>query len=140
MATFVKQTATEALSAMQPMPSIDPVESWSYKNTAIAAQTLCLAAVSHGLGTCMMEGYDVRRTRRILRIPERYGVPLMVCMGYDYEEEEEGKRTPRLEEGEVVFGDVFGGALDLGDDGGESGNEELGDIELSDDTLGKSVI
>jgi len=120
MSTWFKKTATNALSAMQPMPTIDSVESWSYKNTAIMAQTLVLAAVSHGLGTCMMEGYDVRRTRQILRIPDRYAVPLMVVMGYEYDEGREGaihevKKTPRLKKQEVMFGDVFGEALDLWD-------------------------
>ena len=104
------------------MPTIDSVEAWIYKNTVIMAQTLVLAAVSHGLETCMMEGYDVRRTKNILRIPDRYGVPLMVVMGYEYESElEQVKETPRLKEEEVVFGEEFGKRLDLWNDNDSEG-------------------
>jgi len=142
MATWMKQTATEALSAVQPMPTIDSVEAWSFKNAGLMAQTLVLAAVSHGIGTCVMEGYDVRRARRILRIPERYGVPLMVVMGYDYEEGrgEEVKRTPRLEEREVVFGDVFGEALDWGEEEEDDGGESSSSGKMPADTPDKTVI
>ena len=83
---------------------------------------------SHNLRTCMMEGYDARRVKEILR-PDRYGVPLMVATGYEYGRElpvhhvdedddeliEDGdgvsdmqQRTPRLEMNELFFGDTFG--------------------------------
>uniref|UniRef100_A0A7S4SZV1 Nitroreductase domain-containing protein n=2 Tax=Ditylum brightwellii TaxID=49249 RepID=A0A7S4SZV1_9STRA len=116
-ATFLKQMATDMLSPVQPMPSIEPVEAWSYKNAALVAQTYTLAATSHGLATCMMEGFDTRRAKEILRVPDRYGVPLMVATGYEYEGGDgwsgETKRTPRLEMEEVFFGDTFGESLDL---------------------------
>ena len=90
------------------MPEIDPVQSWSYKNTGLVAQTFVYAAESHGLATTMMEGFDPRRTREILRIPDRYAVPLMVATGYEYEEEQTQGMTPRLDLSEIVFSDTFG--------------------------------
>lgn len=131
-ATLLKQLATDALSPIQPMPSIEAVESWSYKNASLSAMMYTLAAHSHGLGTCMMEGYDVRRAREVLRVPERYGMPIMVATGYEYEDENgkgEGemmKRTPRLDMEEVFFGDTFGGELDLlkEEDGGEEDGKD----------------
>lgn len=133
-ATLFKQLATSALSPVQPMPSIESVESWSYKNAALSAMLYTLAAHSHGLGTCMMEGYDVRRAREVLRVPDRYAMPLMVATGHAYKEEpkEDGTggydedkmpKTPRLEMEEMFFGDTFGASLDdvlncsQGDDG-----------------------
>jgi nitroreductase len=107
-ATLVKQLTTDFLSDSQPMPQIDPIQSWSYKNTALAVQTYVLAASSHGLGTSLMEGYDARRVKEILRIPDRYALPMMVGTGYDYEENGDSKLTPRLELEEMVFGDSFG--------------------------------
>ena len=80
VATFMKQTATHIMSPIQPMPSIDSVQSWSFKNTSLVAQTFVLAATSHGFATCLMEGYDDRRVKEILRIPDRYGVPLICCL------------------------------------------------------------
>ena len=137
LSTFLKQTFTNALSPTQPMPTMENVESWSYKNAGITAQLYTMAATSHGLSTCMMEGYDSRRVKEILRIPDRYGVPLMVATGYDYDSEpvvhadtndyellesngdesdmqqQQQKRTARLEMNELFFGETFGERLDL---------------------------
>ncbi len=107
-ATMIKGIATQFLSAVQPMPDVEPVQAWSYKNTGILAQSFVLAAESHNLATAMMEGFDPRRVKDILRIPDRYAVPLMVATGYEYEGEPEMALTPRLEISEVVFADTFG--------------------------------
>ena len=132
LSTMLKKTFTDILSPVQPMPTMEDVESWSYKNVGIAAQMYTLAATAHGLSTCMMEGYDARRLKEILRIPERYGAPLVVATGYEYdappvvhelgEEQDEveetsiRRRTPRLDLSDVFFGDTFGAPLDLLDD------------------------
>lgn len=132
LSTFLKQTFADALSPVQPMPTMENTQAWSYKNAGILAQTYTMAATAHGLSTCMMEGYDARRVKEILRIPPRYGVPLMVATGYDYgveqpvlhadleEDDDDGdhalkieKRTARLEMDELYFGDTFGEPLDL---------------------------
>ena len=122
VATMMKQFATDIMSPVQPMPSIDSVKSWSYKNTSLVAQTFVLAATSHGLATCFMEGFDDRRVKELLRIPDRYGVPLMCCVGYEYEDVDdkngkrlEEKKTPRLNCDEIFFGDTFGSELILED-------------------------
>jgi nitroreductase len=108
-ATMIKNVATHVLSAVQPMPDIEPVQAWAYKNTSLLAQTFVYAAESHNLATAMMEGFDPRRTKEILNIPDRYAVPLMVATGYEYEEEQvEELRTLRLDASEVVFQDTFG--------------------------------
>lgn len=127
VATLLKQVATDLMSPIQPMPSIDSIKSWSFKNTSLMAQTFVLAATSHGLATCLMEGYDDRRVKEVLHIPDRYGVPLMCCVGYEYEEEEvSNKRTPRLDLNEVVFGDSFGNKLELEEeDEGDNGTNEI---------------
>lgn len=52
---------------------------------------LLLAATSHGLATCPMEGFDMRRMRKALRIPLRYSVPIVVCIGYPSEEQRDFK-------------------------------------------------
>ncbi len=108
-ATMIKNVATNVLSAVQPMPDIEPVQAWAYKNTSMLAQTFVYAAESHDLATAMMEGFDPRRTKEILNIPDRYAVPLIVAAGYEYDEEQPVvERTPRLETSEVVFRDSFG--------------------------------
>jgi hypothetical protein len=60
----------------------------------------------------MMEGFDGRRVQEVLRIPDRYAIPLIVATGYEYEDPETfQEKTPRLDLSEVVFGDTFGEAL-----------------------------
>jgi nitroreductase len=55
-----------------------------------------------------MEGFDARRMKEILRIPDRYAVCACVATGYEYEEETPPEPTPRLPLEDVVFGDRFG--------------------------------
>ena len=137
IATIMKQIATDVMSPVQPMPSIDNVKSWSYKNTSLVAQTFVLAATSHGLDTCLMEGFDDRRVKDVLRIPDRYGVPLVCCVGYEYKKSDsenddqiEKKRTPRLNPNEVFFGDTFGSELILDDSNDTKTNEDDDDAAV----------
>jgi nitroreductase len=120
-ATLIKGIATGILSSVQAMPDIEPVQAWAYKNTSLLAQTFVYAAESYDLSTTMMEGFDPRRTKEILRIPDRYAVPLIVATGYEYEEEPEMERTPRLNVSEVVFQDSFGNGWIPGAEGDEEG-------------------
>ena len=71
LANSFKDIFTTALSPLQPMPSVNSLEAWSYKNTALAAAWYMMAATSHGLHTCPMEGFDGRRIQASLRIPSR---------------------------------------------------------------------
>lgn len=127
-ALALKQAATSLLSRGsmflashtngygQPMPTIEPVQAWTYKNTALMVQTYVLAATSHELATCIMEGYDGRRVKEVLRIPDRYDIPMAVATGYDYDchhnehdvdERNQVQRTVRLPLQEVCFHDSF---------------------------------
>lgn len=40
---------------------VGSAEAWSFKNTALAAQTFILSCAAHGLATAPMEGFDARR-------------------------------------------------------------------------------
>ncbi len=107
-ATLLKNVSTNLLANVQAMPVVEPVQAWGYKNTALLAQTLVYAAASHDLATCLMEGYDGRKVQDILRIPDRYAVPLLVAVGYEYEDPKDFESTPRLPLEEVVFQNTFG--------------------------------
>lgn len=115
-ATLLKQLSTSFLSStVRQMPGIEPIQAWSYKNTALAVQSYMLAATSHDLATAVMEGYDPRRCKEILRIPDRYDIPMVVATGYEYEEAEEQSDplTPRFDLNEIVFDNTFGSSLAL---------------------------
>ncbi len=48
----------------------------------IAAEHFCLQAVACGLGTCMLGWFDERRIRRLLGIPRRKRIGLVIAFGY----------------------------------------------------------
>jgi nitroreductase len=97
------------VSHLAPTPTLPSVESWSFKSTALAAQTLLLAATAHRLSSTPMEGFDQRRVRAALRIPDRYSVPLVIALGYAKPVEQGGgaNRTARYPVSQVVKRDSF---------------------------------
>jgi nitroreductase len=48
VANVLNQSVTAALSPLRAMPTLSSTEAWSFKQTAIAAQTFMLAATAHG--------------------------------------------------------------------------------------------
>jgi nitroreductase len=109
----LKQATTHVLSKMQPMPTLEPVQAWTYKSTALTAQAFVLAATSHDLATCNMEGYDGRRVKELLRIPDPCEISIAVAIGYDYDTTQVPLQTPRLQLEEVCFMDSSGVPLML---------------------------
>jgi len=61
----------------------------------IAGEHLVLQAQELGLGTCWIGWFNIRRARKILKIPRRYKIVSMMTMGY-YEKKpsRERKRKP----------------------------------------------
>lgn len=114
LATWLKQTASTVVGEKLhiPVPTIEPMQSWSTKQTALAIQSYLLAATSHDLATCAMEGFHATTMKEILRIPDRYTIPVVVATGYEYEPERQQRMqcapAPRLPLHELVFENVFG--------------------------------
>lgn len=52
-----------------------------HKTCALAAQTFMLAMAAEGYDTCAMEGLDGRRVKRILKLPRRAEVNMIVSCG-----------------------------------------------------------
>lgn len=110
------------------VPSLSSSETWSSKNTMLVAMTYLLGCTSRELTTCPMEGFNAGGIRKVLGIPRRYSIPLIVSTGIPYVGEEEGKddvglvhgscddknelTTKRYRFEEVVFSDEsFGKAM-----------------------------
>ena len=53
------------------------VELWAAKSTALACENLVLAFRAHGYDTCMMEGFDEVRVRKLLKLDDA-AFPIMV--------------------------------------------------------------
>ncbi|KAI9915667.1 hypothetical protein PsorP6_007898 [Peronosclerospora sorghi] len=70
------------VTAVFPVPSSVSTEAWAFKQTTFAAATFLYAAQVHGLSTCPMEGFDQSRVRKVLDIPDRYRVPVVIALGH----------------------------------------------------------
>jgi len=83
------------------VPSLSSAETWASKNTMLVAMTYMLACSSRGLATCPMEGFNAGGIRKVLAIPRRYAIPLIVSTGVPYqrEVEEEGFDDVGMEHG-----------------------------------------
>jgi nitroreductase len=82
VANGVKRALLHLTSPLRTSPSVSTTQAWSYKNASMVAMTVMLAAQAHGISSCPMEGFDARRVRHVLRLPERYEIPIIVTLGY----------------------------------------------------------
>ncbi len=69
-------------------------------DVGIAAEHFCLQAAELGLGTCMLGWFDQAAVKRVLGIPKRKKVPLLIAVGYPREEKQPEKRRKEL--GEIL--------------------------------------
>jgi nitroreductase len=122
--SFVTRLSVSAVSAITRrkvlVPSLGSAETWASKNTMLVAMTYMLACSSRGLATSPMEGFNAGGLRKVLGIPKRYAIPLIVSTGLPYQREfeEEGfddvgmehgpKLSRRYPKEEVVFVNEFG--------------------------------
>jgi nitroreductase len=113
---------------IQMLPTLSSADTWAQKNTMLVAMTYMLACTSRGLATCPMEGIDATGVRKVLDIPGRYSIPLIVSTGTPYRRSQnealetddvglshgdDGGFSPRYKLNEVMFGNVFGMPCDL---------------------------
>jgi nitroreductase len=71
-----------------PLPTLSSSETWSIKNTMNVAMTYLLACTSRGINTSPMEGFSAWGIRKVLKIPSRYAIPVIVSTG---------RAAPRME-------------------------------------------
>jgi len=109
LAKKLKWAASELLSPVVAAPRLEMLECWSTKNCAFFAQTLMLAAAARGVDSCPMEGFDARRLAWALNFPlERYGVPLVVALGYVGAEDEDILPSPRFPTADMFHAQRYG--------------------------------
>lgn len=94
-----------------PMPTLASAETWSSKQAALVAMSYMLACSARGLATLPMEGIDAVGIRRLVKIPSRYSIPLIVSTGTASREkhfsldQQQKRRYPMTD---VIFDDEFG--------------------------------
>lgn len=120
LAYWSKRLTLALVGLLKPVPRLERPETWACKNAMLAAMSLMLAATAHGLSTCPMEGFDALRVRKILGIPPRYALPVVISLGYEASPAEAAgqgahavssagaRASARFALGEVVHEDRFG--------------------------------
>lgn len=63
----------------------------------IVAQHFCLQAAELGLGSCMIGWFDEKAVRKLLNIPAKKRIPLLISLGYPRNEKKRKKIRKNLE-------------------------------------------
>ncbi|OUS02333.1 nitroreductase family protein [Gammaproteobacteria bacterium 42_54_T18] len=78
---MIKKVAISAGGFFAPVPrgpfTRSEVQLWASKSTALACENLVLALRAHGFDSCMMEGFDELRVRKLLKLSDN-ALPIMV--------------------------------------------------------------
>lgn len=78
---MMKKAAISAGGFFAPVPrgpfTRSEVQLWASKSTALACENLVLALRAHGFDSCMMEGFDELRVRKLLKLSNE-ALPIMV--------------------------------------------------------------
>jgi len=61
-------------------------QEYPYYDIGIAAAHFCLQATELGLGTCIIGWFDEKRIQRLLNIPEKRKIGLVITLGYPPED------------------------------------------------------
>ncbi len=78
---MLKKAAFSVGGLIAPVPrgpyTRSEVALWAAKSTALACENLVLALRAHGFDSCMMEGFDEQRVRKLLKLTDA-ALPIMV--------------------------------------------------------------
>lgn len=101
----VKGLVGAGLSYSRPTPRIPAYRprEWAIAQSMLAASHLLLSATARGVASCPMQGFDERRVKRLLGIPRRFVVPVIVALGHQRPDQSPPARRTRLPSAEVVF-------------------------------------
>jgi nitroreductase len=93
----VKWVATTCIGIFRPIGrgphSLRSLQEVSIKSAALAAENFVLAITAQGYATCMMEGFDEQRVRKLLKLPRTARVVMVIAVG---KESERGTWGPRF--------------------------------------------
>jgi len=100
--TFVPQAPVIVAIVIEKMKTIAQVGAYLKKreyaliDIGIAAEHFCLQAAEEGLGTCMLGWFNEKPIKKLLNIPEKKRIGLLITLGYapdDYHLREKKRKT-----------------------------------------------
>jgi nitroreductase len=74
----------------------------THKSCALAAQTFMLSVAAEGYHSCPMEGFDEPRVKRLLGLPRRAEINMIIAVGKGTPAGEWGERQ-RVDNAEVIL-------------------------------------
>lgn len=102
---YTKAMMTSIAGIFRPVPrgpnTLQDLQLVAVKSAALASENFVLAVSAQGYSTCMMEGFDERRVKKILKLPYSTRVVMVISIG---KESDRGTWGPqfRLPKTEVV--------------------------------------
>ena len=93
-ASLVVMSAVTKICGYEPDGSFttDKGDSWEMFDAGVAAQTFCLAAHEHGVGTVIMGIFDEDKVAEMISMPEDREMIALIALGYPNEEPVAPKR------------------------------------------------
>jgi nitroreductase len=111
--TFVPQAPVILAIVIEKMKPVTQVGSWlkdrEYPliDIGIAAEHFCLQAAEEGLGTCMLGWFNEKPIKKLLGIPDKKRIGLLITLGYapeDYPVRGKARKSPE----EVIKYNFYG--------------------------------
>jgi len=87
-------------NAMSKIGSVLKGKEYTLMDIGIAATHFCLQATDLGLGTCIIGWFDEKKVRKLLHIPGKKRIPLLLTVGYSTGE----VRKKQRKELNVIYG------------------------------------
>ena len=83
-ACLVVMSAVTGICGYEPDGSFttDKGDSWEMFDAGVAAQTFCLAAHEHGVGTVILGIYDAEKITEMINLPEGERITCLIACGY----------------------------------------------------------
>lgn len=93
---WVKRVYPALMRPFKPVPEVPAgaMRYWVAKQVMLASMNFMLAATAAGLATVPMEGFDESRVKRLLGIPARQVVPVLIPVGHAVDAEQRKSRIP----------------------------------------------
>ena len=82
---FLKRISTFFIGLKRPIPrepvSYNDMKIWAQKSTSLACQTLMLSLRAFGYDSCPMEGIDSFRIKKLLKLPKKAQICMVISAG-----------------------------------------------------------
>ena len=85
-ASAIVAIVLEKPNVMSKIGSVLKGKEYTLIDIGIAATHFCLQATDLGLGTCIIGWFDEKKARKLLNIPRKKRIPLLLTVGYATDE------------------------------------------------------